>query len=60
MIANKPYGSKADIYSFGIVVAEMLIGRYPYGDLNLSVQDFEKAILAVRFRMTKFFVLSRA
>ena len=69
VIAAKPYGSKADIFSFGIVVAEMLIGRYPYEEYrHVSVRTFEKAIIAVRFErrghshnlvMLRFFYLKQ-
>ncbi|XP_010520229.1 PREDICTED: serine/threonine-protein kinase HT1-like isoform X2 [Tarenaya hassleriana] len=34
MIKRKPYGRKADVYSFGLVLWEMVAGSIPYEDMN--------------------------
>ena len=33
VIKMQPYGNKADIWSFGIVIFELLVGEPPYADL---------------------------
>ncbi|KAG6494814.1 hypothetical protein ZIOFF_042575 [Zingiber officinale] len=34
MIKDKPYGQKVDVYSFGLVMWEMLTGRVPYEEMT--------------------------
>uniref|UniRef100_A0A1J3D6U0 Serine/threonine-protein kinase HT1 n=1 Tax=Noccaea caerulescens TaxID=107243 RepID=A0A1J3D6U0_NOCCA len=34
MIKRKPHGRKADVYSFGLVLWEMVAGAIPYEDMN--------------------------
>ncbi|KAL8130362.1 hypothetical protein V2J09_019517 [Rumex salicifolius] len=34
MIKHKCYGRKVDVYSFGIILWELVSGRLPYGDMN--------------------------
>ncbi|XP_022720465.1 serine/threonine-protein kinase HT1-like [Durio zibethinus] len=34
MIKKKPYGRKVDVYSFGLILWEMLAGTIPYEDMN--------------------------
>lgn len=34
MIKHKPYGRKADVYSFGLVLWEMVSGRIPYEEMS--------------------------
>lgn len=34
MIKHKPYGRKVDVYSFGLVLWEMLTGRLPYETMS--------------------------
>ncbi|KAL5989857.1 hypothetical protein ACLOJK_010752 [Asimina triloba] len=34
MIKHKPYGRKVDVYSFGLVLWEMVSGTIPYEDMN--------------------------
>ncbi|GAB2231401.1 hypothetical protein Droror1_Dr00010407 [Drosera rotundifolia] len=33
MIKRKPYGRKVDVYSFGLILWEMVAGRIPYDDM---------------------------
>jgi len=34
MIKRKSYGRKVDVYSFGLILSEMLTGTIPYEDMN--------------------------
>ncbi|KAF5728684.1 serine/threonine-protein kinase HT1-like [Tripterygium wilfordii] len=34
MIKKKPYGRKVDVYSFGLILWEMVAGTIPYEDMN--------------------------
>jgi serine/threonine protein kinase len=34
MVKHKPYGRKVDVYSFGLILWEMLTGSLPYEDLT--------------------------
>ena len=34
MIKRKPYGKKVDVYSFGLILWEMVAGTIPYEDMN--------------------------
>jgi len=34
MIKKKSYGKKVDVYSFGLMIWEMLTGRISYEDMN--------------------------
>jgi len=41
-----PYGVKADVFSFAIVLCEMILGKYPYDNEPESTATFEKAIVS--------------
>ena len=34
MIKHKPYGKKVDVYSFGLILWELVAGTIPYEDMN--------------------------
>lgn len=44
IIANKPYGKSADVYSFAMLIYELWIGRCPY-----SVSEFSNPWDIARF-----------
>jgi len=41
-----PYGEKADVFSFAVVLCEMIVGKYPYDNEPESTATFEKAIIS--------------
>jgi len=46
VLQKNPYGVKADIFSFAIVLCEMILGKYPYDNEPESTATFEKAIVS--------------
>ncbi|KAL2971329.1 hypothetical protein AAZX31_15G189200 [Glycine max] len=40
MIKKKSYGKKVGVYSFGLMIREMLTGRIPYEDMNPTQAAF--------------------
>ena len=47
-IRGEPYSTAADIWSLGVVVYECFVGRYPFGDGNLSHGPFPLMMEVVR------------
>jgi len=45
VLRKAPYGVEADVFSFAIVVCEMLCGKYPYENEPESTKSFESAIV---------------
>jgi serine/threonine protein kinase len=45
VLKKAPYGVKADVFSFAIVLCEMVMGRYPYENEPESTKTFEQAIV---------------
>ncbi len=44
VLKKSAYGTAADIFSFGVIVCEILAGKYPYGNDPESTATFEQAI----------------
>jgi len=45
VLKRESYDVQADVFSFGIVVCEMVTGKYPYEDDRSSINTFEQAII---------------
>ena len=49
VIAKKPYGVKCDVFSFGLVLCELIMGQYPYESKKAQVPSktaqFEELII---------------
>jgi serine/threonine protein kinase len=45
VLKKQPYGMKADVFSFAIVLCEMVVGKYPYENEPESTATFEQASL---------------
>lgn len=45
VLSKQSYNTKADVFSFGIVLCELVVGRYPYEGEPESTQTFEDAIV---------------
>lgn len=48
VLASKPYSEKADVYSFGIVLWEMVTGEVPFK--NMSTIDAAHAVVTSQLR----------
>ena len=46
VLRKQSYGVKADVFSFGICLCELISGKYPYESDNQSTRTFEDAIVA--------------
>ena len=46
VLRKQSYGVKADVFSFGICLCELITGKYPYDSDNQSTRTFEDAIVA--------------
>jgi len=47
VLKKSPYGVKADVFSFAVILCELLTGKYPYKNAPSSAMTFENAIIAV-------------
>ena len=48
VLRSEPYGEKADVYSYGVVLWEMLTAQLPWADLN-TMQVSRQTALIVMF-----------
>lgn len=48
VLRSEPYGEKADVYSYGVVLWEMLTAQLPWADLN-TMQVSRRTTLIVMF-----------
>lgn len=46
VLRRQPYDGKADVFSLGICMLEMLLGRYPFQSEPESTGDFQEAIIS--------------
>lgn len=46
VLNKEPYGVKADVFSFAIVLCEIVLGKYPYENEPESTATFEQAIVS--------------
>ncbi|KAL9676391.1 hypothetical protein QQ045_004605 [Rhodiola kirilowii] len=49
---SKPYDEKCDVFSFGIILNELLTGDYPYIDRNLGPYQIANGVAAGELRPT--------
>lgn len=57
MMKHKPYGRKVDVYSFGLILWEMLTGSVPYEDLTpfqAAFAVFDKVCTLISFLLCPF------
>eukprot|EP00268_Persea_americana_P061150 TRINITY_DN7698_c0_g1_i4.p1 TRINITY_DN7698_c0_g1~~TRINITY_DN7698_c0_g1_i4.p1 ORF type:complete len:106 (+),score=18.67 TRINITY_DN7698_c0_g1_i4:196-513(+) len=48
VIRCEPYNEKCDVYSFGIILNELITGQYPYIDSNYSPM---KGVLGIKVKI---------
>jgi serine/threonine protein kinase len=60
VIQRKKYDTKADVFSLGVVICELLIGHYPYADAerHATITSFANAIVAGMVNMPFVLILT--
>ena len=50
VLSGQPASTASDVYSFGIVLAELVTRRVPYAELGRSAEEVERAIVSRGYR----------